>query len=306
MESLKSRFLNISGNDKYQRVESPHPIPWYIGLDSASRYSLFCITENEPEPVGSTKLINVYIGKRKDSTYGITFSLKEKTALDMFAHFCEDMITYTRGVTKKEKAADYVCSRYIVWQKAFSKNRGDLLSFEQIKGLLGELCFLKMKMIPEYGQEKALNSWSGIEMTDQDFTCDDTWFEVKTTVSGSASVKISSVEQLDVDTAGHLAVLRLDKTSTGDAGRITLNSMCQFVVESFSSPLLKERFMARMLSYGYYADKGYDAFAFKYNGMTLYSVKKDFPCVRKSDLPAAAEHVKYELSLAAIDSYKEN
>lgn len=55
------------------------------------------------------------------------------------------MITYTKHITKAEVAADGICDRYIQWQKAFIKTEGKLLSYEQIKGLIGELCFLKMK-----------------------------------------------------------------------------------------------------------------------------------------------------------------
>lgn len=306
MKDLKNKFMDISGNDTYQRVGIPHPIAWFIGFDGEGRYSLFAITKTQPKAVSSTNLISVFIGKRKDNDYGITFSLQEKKALDLFVHFCDDMVDASRCVIKAEHVADFICARYEVWQKAFTKTRGSLLSFEQIKGLLGEMCFLKMKMIPIVGQEKALDSWSGIELTDQDFICEGTWFEVKTTVSGSTSVKISSIEQLDVDTEGHLAVIRLDKTSEADPARITLNSMCNLLIETFDLQVLKERFITRLLSYGYYPDKGYDRIGFKYNGMSIYRVGTDFPCIRKKSIPAAVEYVKYELSLAAIDNFKEN
>lgn len=306
MEDLKNKFLNISGDDKYQRVGMPHPIAWYIGFDGTGRYSLFVITKAQPKALSSTNLINVFIGKRKDEDYGITFSLQENRMLDLFVHFCEDMIDASRNVTQISRVADFVCARYEIWQKAFIKTGGTFLSYEQIKGLLGEMCFLKMKMIPEYGQEKALDSWSGIEQTSQDFICDGAWYEIKSTVSGAISAKISSVEQLDSDREGHLVILRLDKTSDADLSRITLNSMYNLLIETFSSQALKERFIIRLIQYGYYPDKEYDKLAFRYNGMSLYKVGADFPCIRKKDIPIAVGHVKYELSLAAIDSFKEN
>jgi DNA mismatch endonuclease (patch repair protein) len=89
-----------------------------------------------------------------------------------------------------------------------------------------------MKMIQKYGVDVALKSWSGTEHTDQDFSCDDTWYEIKSTVSGSASVKISSVEQLDTNQTGHLVIVTLDKTSEADASRLTLNSMYEMVLSS--------------------------------------------------------------------------
>ncbi len=302
---LKNKFQNFNGNDKYQRVGIPHPLPWYIGLDTSSRYSLFCITDTQPQEVSSTKLISVFVGKRGDEKFGVTFSLQDKEAFDMFIHFCEDMVDSSRNCNEA-LAADYICARYLIWQRAFSLTAGKLLSYEQVKGLLGELCFLTMKMIPEFGVDKALKSWSGIETTDQDFTCDETWFEIKATVSGSSSIKISSIQQLDVETNGFLVVVRLDKTSEGNSCRMTLNSMYHRVLDTFSSPLHREQFISRMIKFGYYEDKGYEKYGFKFSGMSLYRVNSSFPCIRKKDLPVAVEHVKYELSLAAIEEFKEN
>ena len=305
MEELKDRFLELKATDKYQRIVSSHPIAWYIGLDGRNRYSLFVITKTQPKNISSTKLMSVFVGERKDGNYGITFSLLEKRNLDLFTHFCEDMVTYTKYIVKAEAAADSICSRYIQWQKAFMKTEGKLLSYEQIKGLIGELCFLKMKMMPQYGPEKAVESWSGIESTDQDFACDGTWYEVKSTVSGSAAVKISSVEQLDVLADGHLVVVTLDKTSEADTSKLTLNSMVKLVMESIPSKVCQDNLRNRLLAYGYYFDKAYDKFGFKYNGMTTYKVDSEFPCLRKKSIPASVQNVKYELSLAAIDTFKE-
>lgn len=305
MEEIKNRFLELRDADKYRRFSPTHPVAWYIGLDANNHYSLFVITKTKPKAVNSTKLMNVFIGERRDGNYGITFSLLEKKNLDLFVHFCEDMISYSENVFNPEIVADYICARYIQWQKAFIKTEGKILSFEQIKGLIGELCVLKMKMIPEYGPEKAIESWSGIEATDRDFACDNTWFEVKSTVSGSSSVKISSVEQLDVSTEGHLIVVTLDKTSEADTDKITLNSMVDLIVESIPSKVSQERLLNRLLAYGYYHDKEYDRVAFKYNGMTSYRVDSNFPCLRKTSIPTAIQNAKYELSLAAIDTYRE-
>ena len=276
MEELKDRFLELKDTDKYQRIVSSHPIAWYIGLDGRNRYSLFVITKTQPKNISSTKLMSVFVGERKDGNYGITFSLLEKRNLDLFTHFCEDMVTYTKYIVKAEAAADSICSRYIQWQKAFMKTEGKLLSYEQIKGLIGELCFLKMKMMPQYGPEKAVESWSGIESTDQDFACDGTWYEVK-----------------------------LDKTSEADTSKLTLNSMVKLVMESIPSKVCQDNLRNRLLAYGYYFDKAYDKFGFKYNGMTTYKVDSEFPCLRKKSIPASVQNVKYELSLAAIDTFKE-
>ena len=305
MDDLKTKFLDIKGADNYQRVDTSHLVPWYIGIDGRNRYSLFVVVDTQPDNISSTKMIGVYIGIRRDRKYGITFSLLDKENLDLFIHFCSDMISSSSIITSLDKAADFICTRYIKWQKAFVKTEGRILSFSQIKGLLGELCFLKMKLIPEYGVEYAVDSWSGMEYTDQDFTCADTWYEVKATVSGSTSVKISSVEQLDVDKDGHLVVVRLDKTSNTDSSKLTLNNMVNMVVENISSPVVKENLLGRLVAYGYYFDKAYDKIGFKYNGMEMYKINHEFPCLRKQHLPTSVQNIKYDLSLSVLKDFRE-
>ena len=153
MENLKQRFLEMHGIDNYQRVDSTHPIPLYIGLDSTAQYSLFCVTETLPTkaPV-SSRIISVFVGKRQDGTYGITFSLADQTYLDHFICFCVDMIRASRSIKDQHKSADFICSRYVQWQKAFAKNNNGLLSPSEIKGLIGEMSFLQSNMIPKYGE----------------------------------------------------------------------------------------------------------------------------------------------------------
>ena len=306
MENIKKILLDSRETDKYQRVDVSNPVAWYVGLDAVNRYSLFAIVETKPSNLSSTKIINLFIGNRRDGKYGITFSLTEKKSIDLFVHFCEDMISNSRNIKKPENVTDSICSRYIQWQRAFIRTEGKLLSFEQIKGLIGELYFLKMVMIPKYGHQKAVGSWSGIESTDQDFLCDNTWYEVKSTVSGSGTVKISSVEQLDTEKEGHLVVIILDKTSEADTSKITLNNMVELVTESIPEKVLQDRLMSNLLAYGYYYDEAYDRIGFRFNGMSQFRVDQAFPCLRKDQIPASAQNVKYELVLAAIEAFKED
>ncbi len=306
MEKLKQRFLEMQGLDNYQRVDSEHPVPLFIGLDGIARHSLFCITETLPAHAPtSSRIITVFVGQRQDGTYGITFSLADQSFLDHFVCFCADLIRASRSIKDPKKTADFMCSRYVQWQKAFSKNNNGLLSPAEIKGLLGEMCFLQSKLIPKYGEAAALASWCGTEMSDRDFECEDTWYEVKATVSGSSAVSISSVEQLDTDRAGHLAVVVLDKTSSKDSSGLTLNKMYHLLRNSLSSELLAQQLDTSLLAFGYYENEAYDRYCFHYNGMSMYRVDATFPCIRKLELPVAAQNVRYDLSLSAIQEYKE-
>jgi hypothetical protein len=305
MDELKNIFLNLKEAERFQRIEKTHPIAWYVGLDECNNYALFAITMTQPKKVNSTEMIKVFIGQRQDGKYGITFSLNEKSNLDLFIHFCSDMVSFTKRASKQETAADYICSRYLQWLKAFKKNGAHLLSNEEIKGLIGELLFLETKMMPLYGPEKALESWTGIDATDQDFSCDNTWYEVKSTSSGSPSVTIHSVEQLDTRQTGHLVVITLDKTSDADSSKITLNNMIERVIKLIPEKVSQDKLSDRLFDFGYYKDESYDHIGFKFNGMAMYRVDEEFPCLRKNQLPTSVQNVKYGLTLAAIENFRE-
>lgn len=306
MENLKEKFLGLSGIEVFQRIELTHILPIYIGLDNYARYSLFIIVNRTPSiEMASSKLISTFVGSRQDGNWGITFSLIENKYLDQFVCFCSDIITSSRTLEDPSKGADFLCLRYSQWQKLFAKNITGILSPSEIKGLAGEMCFLLKKMIPCYGPVESLKAWCGPNRSDRDFECCDTWYEVKSTVSGSASVRISSVEQLDTTNVGHLVVMFLDKTSLADSGRLTLNNLYKMILSALGSDVLKVQLDTILLALGYYPNDAYDRYCYKFSGMDLYKVGQEFPCVRKGQLPSAVHDVAYSLSLSAIQTFKE-
>ena len=84
----------------------------------------------------------------------------------------------------KEKATRFVGKRYKEWREMLANARGNLLSPSEIKGLLGEMYFLKDFLCTHYGAEKAALSWTGPKRLPQDYIIGDTWFEVKTEKGG--------------------------------------------------------------------------------------------------------------------------
>lgn len=296
--------MDDQGPNAFHRVDEIHPLDLYIGSDDMSRPVLFLISDLEPPTISSSQIISVSIGKRKDNKWGLSFTLLDNMFEDLFANFCTDIIESSRSLKIKNNGAAFICDRYEKWQNMLSKLRGGLLSPSIIKGLIGELFFLKDYIIPTYGQEKALNSWIGPDKADQDFVCDDIWYEVKSTVSGTESIGISSVEQLDMQMAGELVIVYLDRTSQSDTEKITLNSIFKEVSDSLSNEEMKHKLSGILLNFGYYAKPEYDGPAFKYSKTERYLVDNSFPCVRRNNLPNAVINSNYDLSISAISNYR--
>lgn len=300
---IKLSFSQFKSADCFNRVDDNHILDLYIGLDNMYRYTLFLVSETKPEKIFSSQLINVQVGIRRDNKWGISFSLVDNQSEDIFFHFCLDIIESSRSLSSKYIGAKYVCNRYKKWQSMLTKYNDGMLSFSEIKGLIGELLFLKNFMIPEYGQEVAVNSWVGPENADQDFICNKTWYEIKSTVSGSESVRISSIEQLDMIDEGELIIVYLDKTSNSDDFKITINSIIKEICDSLKSEQLKRKLNDILLNHGYYYRNEYDEYLFKLGKFDRYKVDKHFPCIRKSMLPFSVINLRYELSISFISKY---
>ena len=184
--------------------------------------------------------------------------------------------------------------------------RGSLLSPEEIKGLLGEMYFLKEYLCVQYGAAKAALSWTGPKRLPQDYIIDDTWYEVKTVSSSRTDVGISSIEQLDCAKSGELVVIRADKTSVTNTDSVSLNKLYKELLAMLPDDESKEQFSTMLLRYGYYPRPEYEdgEYTFEIKATARYAVSADFPCVRRTNLPKSITEAKYSLSLAAIDPYR--
>ena len=290
-------------NNSFNRVDESHPLDIYIGTDNLSRQTFFLISEKEPISMSSSQIISASVGRRKDSRWGISFTLLDTKYSDIFSCFYNDIIESSRSIIDKNKGADFVVNRYNKWQLMLSKSKGELLTHSVIKGLIGEILFLKEYLIPKYGQETAVNSWIGPDKADQDFVCNNTWYEVKATNSGSESINITSVEQLDMKINGELIIVYLDKTSSTDDFKITLNKTYKDVYDLLKDDNLKNKLSTILLNLGYFPRPEYDEPTFKLTKIDRFLVDNNFPCMRRKDIPRAIINSKYQLSITVINNH---
>lgn len=303
----KDMFAVTQGIDSFRRVDEDHPLDIYLGRDTSARTSMLLISKSVPMQIYSSHLIGISTGKRVDGAWALSFCLLDNQYQDMFFHFCDDIINATRDIKDKSQGTTFVCLRYLKWQEMLKKNSSGLLSFSEIKGLIGELVFLKEILFDKYGKNVALQSWIGPDKADQDFVCADSWYEVKATVSGAATVKISSIEQLDTNNDGELVVVYLDKTSYANPNRITLNSIVDEIENNLENGEQRQLLRDILIRQGYIHRNEYDEHGFVCTVINRYLVNQSFPALRKKDIPTAIANSNYSLSLSAIQEFlKEN
>lgn len=304
MTDIKAAFAEMTEPDSYRRVDADHILDLYYGLDTMGRYTFLLISSQAAKDIASSRLISISQGKRKDGTWALAFSLLDEKYCELFFLLCTDIIDSSRSLKNKSSGVRFVAARYRQWQQMLAASTANLLSRNEVKGLIGEMLYLRDYLFPAFGQELALKAWMGPDMADQDFVFTDTWSEVKATVSGAECVHISSVEQLDTAQPGTLAVLYLDTTSEMDEQHITINSIYHEILELLQDDDIRIQFSQKLFAARYYPREEYEEQCYRWSGIACYKVNEKFPCLRRADIPQSIVNVTYTLSLSAIAPWK--
>lgn len=302
MTELKKRFDDFTSPNFYSRVSTDHVLELYIGLDEKGRKSIELRSAFNPRKVKGTSAIEVnQYDNQKYKT--IRFSLTDEEISGLFYTFCDDLIEQTRELTDEKGGYNAIVVRFHQWKKMFVSSKKDFLNEAQIMGLIGELLFMRDQLSKRIGLPEALRSWSGQELTHKDFSYGDTWSEVKTIRRSSQVVHISSLEQLDSEHDGELAVYALEKMSAEYNG-ITLNKLIVNISNRFSDSDDRDLFMSKVALQGYEYHNYYDDFVFELIYCKNFRVSEDFPKLIPGDVPEAVLKATYDIDLNKITEFE--
>lgn len=301
-QEIKEKFEKIHTPSTYLRVSDNHPLDLYIGLDETNNKTLRFNGQYIAQRVIGNNILQIRQVKTGKGN-SILFSYSQPSSDSIFLNFCEDMVNSTMNETQ-DTGYTALVNRFNLWKKMFSSSHS-LLGEMEIRGLIGELLFLKQFAIPHFGQHKALEGWTGPEKTHKDFSFDDEWYEIKTQQESNAPVTISSIEQLDGDSLGHLYVYQLEKMSP-DFNALTLNSLVKQIGSEFKYESDSDLFFAKLYQAGYSYNEHYDNYMYALIKLFKFKVTEGFPRIMSSMLPKGVSNVQYTLSLSNLDKFKEN
>ena len=304
MELLK-KFEKGAVSHTYQRIDSSYKVDIFLGYNDGGQMSMV-ITENGREVlVKSSKFISVQLKRREDGRLALSFDLLDNTYKSLFLIFCKDIII-TCEKAGNEMAISNGLMRWKYWKEMFGKKKTNILDKSEIKGLLGELLELRDYFMKNWNEEKAVESWMGPLLGHKDFEIDKTWYEVKSVNENAIRVTISSLEQLEADTNGHLVIVRLEDTSSASGCSINLNEAVVSVTEKISDPDVLEMFRTKLDNVGYAFDVEYDNYNFLYKGTQRYYVNEKFPRLRRSEINSTIGNARYTILLDGITEFKED
>jgi hypothetical protein len=177
------------------------------------------------------------------------------------------------------------------------------LSFEQQKGLVGELLTLRDVMLPRLGALASVEAWCGPLGAAQDFRWSGLAIECKASRgAGTAHVVISSEHQLDAEQHRlFLRVLDITTTDAGSEGSFTLHALVEGIVRRMeaSSPNVLDLFLGRIEAAGFRLDEVDPQQYWTTGPAMMAAVTEDFPRVTASKLPVGISHVSYALAVSA-------
>lgn len=297
-------FLSANGRNSWKLVDESHPLKLYVGIDEEGRYALeYMGSFVHNKKVKSSKLIEINHYKMSKDKRSMVLSLTDTSCLREFCIFCNDLVDSTSKLSKfSKKGYETLCNLYFTWQKMF-KSHSEILSEHEIKGLIGELLFLKDEMFPLWGISNSISSWTGPDASKKDFSIENTWYEIKTIEYGKKTVGISSLEQLESLVDGVLVVYQLEKMSSGFNG-ITLNNLINEILHMVSLLPDKQLFIDKLHKVGFSFSDVYDEYVYDKRELSKYRVNESFPKLVKNRVPQAIAKAAYEITLSEIIKYK--
>lgn len=304
MNNIGEIFKECKDALEFKRVSSTHPIKLYLGLDEIGRKALIYITEIVDVVFQSTKLIEVNVRTRQDGEKAVCFSLVDDTECDIFYKFCEDIIEHTKDANDLN-GLKIIYNKWNRWINTFKNPHSEIMREKEIRGLIGELVFLRDYLFDKYTIEMAIQAWGGPNMSHKDVEISNTWYEIKTCYQSSKVVEISSIEQLDSNVDGHLCIVELEDSNIHVNGYLTLNKLIEQISDMIINVSLKEEFMKKVSSAGYYYHEEYDAFIYSCKAINKYLVNDDFPRLKKPNLPKEIATASYELLIPNLREFLE-
>jgi hypothetical protein len=227
--------------------------------------------------------------------------LASKEDKEIFYTLCTDLVNSTKKLHDEDYAINTVLLRLEKWQY-FLKNKRKPIDKRQLRGLIGELLFLKNYLLVNYSAEDALTFWRAPLQSVHDFEFSGFSVEVKTKASVN-SIHISSYEQLFSELDYLLLYVATINGSTPKTPKaFTIYSLIDEIKTVISDTVLEERFENLLMQYGFIGLKEYRDYWFLFVSDEFYNVKEGFP--RITELPEGVESLTYRVNLEKCKDFK--
>lgn len=293
-----------------RRADPLHPLDFWRGRDAKGRYVFQLDAQGSvdvipawPAPAG----IDVRAMDTGATACQLRLVLLESANRQLFRALCSTLLEATSGLASKSASTvlPIMVEQLFRWQDMLARRKSEIMSPENVQGLVGELMFLRDELMSRVGPGAAIATWRGPYGDEQDFVLNNTVIEIKSTVStADRRICISSEDQLDT-ISGPIVVSREILSVGVGAGALSLNDLVDQVQSLIPNEDLGagDLFQRGLLAVGYERRSEYDAPAWSHVERKAYEVRDDFPRIVRSELRAGVEKVQYWITTEACLPY---
>lgn len=298
-----NKISHTVNTNTYLSLNIDHPLTFQIGYHPDGHKSLVIMNlKDDNIDVPSSYAIRAAILTLINGSKVLEFRLLYEEYEELFLRLCWDMIDYSSSSTEPIKD---LIKRYLSWQRLLQEKKKTVLSFQQQKGLLGELLYMQ-EIGETIGIQDTVKYWVGPDGSDQDYIFEESWTEVKAISAAAEAVQISSLQQLNQEKDGLLMVYMLEKTTPGQE-RVNLVQMVSKIRALIGNDwICRDHFEMKLFKYGYRNDEEseYDKNQFRLIKKTAYEVNGQFPRLTERNVSVGIIRCSYYLSLTALEAYR--
>lgn len=292
-----------TGGRTERRADPAHPLDFFRARSDKGNYVLV-LKGDELPPVGKLPVLSgvaLSLKHNHEALDELVLELRDNEQSSLFRALCADILRATSELALGDNSTGVrrVISRIERWQELLKKRKDQILSRQEIIGLVGELLFLKDRVMPRLRPQEAVAAWRGAHKDEQDFAIGEWIIEIKTQLSTADQfLKISSEAQLDT-TSGPVMLIHqtIAAAPESDPTALTLNRM----VSSIRSALLHsgasalDVFEAGLIAAGYDIRPEYDEEGWIPVRCRMFEITEDFPRLTPKNLPAGVQNVTYRI-----------
>ena len=213
-----------------------------------------------------------------------------------------------RLVLNEDSPAASMAKVLAKWRRFWGQQPRDVLTRQAQIGLLAELWFLSVWLVPRVGATSAAERWRGPLGARHDFEWPRHSIEVKATTSTRGLMhRINGIDQLVPPKDGTLLLfsLRLREERGATNSLTSIVRACEVALADSDEAL--STFASRVAAAGYSPtyDEEYSRACYRIVEEALFTVQGEFPRITPESLPAGlppgVEHVEYDINLTGFD-----
>lgn len=306
IESVWDSLARDGTRPVHQGLAADYPLDLYAQLDADSRLGLLALASERPATPPPYAAFDFTVGRREDGRWALSMSLRQGSLSAQFAALCDRVVQAGLACKPGDDACVFLLVQVARWHRMLALGTSGLLSEEAQRGLIGEISVLRAAAA-KFGAQVATAGWVGPDDAPQDFVLPSSRVEVKTVISGSPRVKISSLLQLDVsDGSLCLALVELVQCPSGTGG-VSLRGCVEDTRLVLQDDIGAMELFEDRLSVACYEDRDeYARIEYRVARVRWFHVTDSFPKLVRSQTPLPIADAKYELLVSAIGGHEVN